>query len=293
MRKMHAKQLRATVASKGKTSYLVRMIAVLSPAKSLDFSPTPAGVPATIPEQLGHSTELIGVLRKLSVKEIGKLMDLSPKLAALNVERYHAWRPEFADGAAKQALLAFAGDVYRGFTLSEYTKADFLFAQKHLRILSGLHGLLRPLDLIHPYRLEMGTELKTKRGKNLYEFWGPMITEALDDALKHSGTDWLINLASDEYFAAVDPARLRGRVLTCVFKDEKAGKFKVISFFAKRARGMMADFIVRHRIKKPADLRGFTTAGYRIDPASSTEASFVFHRPDKEAARAAASRSEG
>jgi len=261
------------------------MIAVLSPAKSLDFSPAPASVPATVPDRLADAEELIAALRKLSAKELAALMDLSEKLAALNHERYHAWKPDCAsvqrDGRAKQALLAFDGDVYQGFALGEYTKADFTFAQKHLRILSGLHGVLRPLDLIQPYRLEMGRPLKTARGKDLYAFWGGAITDALNQALDEDGSGVLLNLASEEYFSSVQPARLRGRVLACVFKDEKAGVFKIISFFAKRARGLMADFMIRERLKNPADLKAFNAAGYRFDPQASTDSSYVFLRPEK------------
>jgi len=263
------------------------MIAVLSPAKSLDFSPAPAGVPCTVPERLADSEELIRALRKLSPKKIAALMDLSENLAALNHERYHAWTPDFAaaqrEGRAKQALLAFDGDVYQGFSLGEYSKADFTFAQHHLRILSGLHGVLRPLDLIQPYRLEMGRPLKTARGKDLYAFWGSTITDALNQALDEDGSGLLLNLASAEYFASVQPASLRGRVLTCVFKDEKAGAYKIISFCAKRARGLMADFIIRERLKKSGDLKDFNAAGYRFDPRSSTDSTYVFLRPEPRA----------
>ena len=260
------------------------MIAVISPAKSLDFSPAPAGVPATVPERLQESQQLIEALRKLSVKKIASLMDLSDTLAALNHERYHAWSPDFEDarrtGRAKQALLAFDGDVYQGFSLEEYSKADYSFAQKHLRILSGLHGVLRPLDLIQPYRLEMGRPLKTARGKDLYAFWGPVITDALNEALDADGSGTLLNLASEEYFSSVQPARLRARVLSCVFKDESGGKYKILSFFAKRARGLMADFMIRERIQKLSELKDFSAAGYRFDPGSSTDSSFVFLRPE-------------
>jgi cytoplasmic iron level regulating protein YaaA (DUF328/UPF0246 family) len=260
------------------------MIAVLSPAKSLDFSPAPAGVPCTVPERLADSEELIRALRKLSPKKIAALMDLSENLAALNHERYHAWTPDFAaaqrEGRAKQALLAFDGDVYQGFSLGEYRKADFAFAQNHLRILSGLHGVLRPLDLIQPYRLEMGRPLKTARGRDLYAFWGPRITDALNEALDTDGSGVLLNLASEEYFSAVQPDRLRARVLSCVFKDESNGAFKILSFFAKRARGLMADFMIRERITQPAELKQFDAAGYRFDPATSTDSRYVFLRAE-------------
>ena len=260
------------------------MIAVLSPAKSLDFTPPPAGVPSTVPEFMAESEELIGTLRRLSRKQLAKLMDLSDSLAALNYERFQAWSPEVSAANAKQALLAFDGDVYQGFALDDYTRPDFTFAQKHLRILSGLHGVLRPLDLIQPYRLEMGRSLKTRRGPDLYAFWGSKITDTLNAALDPDRSGVLINLASQEYFAAVDPAHLRGRVLSCVFKDEKLGQFKILSFFAKRARGMMADFIIRERVTTPSGLKDFTAAGYQYDPGSSTPDQLVFLRPEKAAA---------
>jgi cytoplasmic iron level regulating protein YaaA (DUF328/UPF0246 family) len=259
------------------------MIAVLSPAKSLDFSPAPTGVPCTVPERLAESTALIEAARTLSPAQLASLMDLSESLATLNHERFIAWTPDFTAAQkqhrAKQALLAFDGDVYQGFDLNEYTPADYSFAQKHLRILSGLHGLLRPLDLIQPYRLEMGRPLKTARGHDLYAFWGTTITKALNDALDEAGSDTVVNLASQEYFRAVQPAHLKSKVLNCVFKDEKAGKFKIISFFAKRARGLMADFIIRERIKNRADLKSFTAAGYHFDAASSSHESYVFLKP--------------
>jgi len=261
------------------------MIAVISPAKSLDFTPAPAGVPATVPSFPAESQQLITALRRLSVPQLAALMDLSEKLATLNHERYHAWSPDFEsarrEGRAKQALLAFDGDVYRGFALGEYTRADYTFAQQHLRILSGLHGVLRPLDLIQPYRLEMGRPLKTARGADLYAFWGPRITDALNEAVEADGSGVVLNLASQEYFASVQPERLRARILTCVFKDESGGKYKILSLFAKRARGLMADFMIRERLRQPEELKEFNAAGYRFDPASSSDSHFVFLRPQQ------------
>ncbi len=260
------------------------MLAVISPAKSLDFSPPPAVVPWTLPEFLADSEELIRELRKLKAARLAELMGISDKLATLNAERYREWRADYSPPEAKQALLAFNGDVYRGFDLASFKKADFAYAQKHLRILSGLHGTLRPLDAILPYRLEMGTRLKTKRGATLYDFWGDRITETLNAALREAKAKWLVNLASEEYFSAVRPATLAVPVVECVFKDEKNGRYKIISFFAKRARGMMADFLLRTRAQRPEDLRAFATAGYRFDPESSTEARLVFLRPEAAAA---------
>jgi len=263
------------------------MIAVLSPAKSLNTSPAPGTVPHSLPDRLADSEELIQTLRSLSLRQIASLMSLSDNLATLNHERYHAWTPDFAaaqrDHRAKQALLAFNGDVYQGFALEEYSPADYAFAQQRLRILSGLHGLLRPLDLIQPYRLEMGCPLETKRGKNLYAFWGESPTEALNTALRDQDSTTLLNLASQEYFAAVNPSRLHAQIIHCTFKDEKAGQYKIISFFAKRARGLMADFIIRERLTKPRELKDFNAAGYQFDSASSTESSYVFLRPQHRA----------
>jgi uncharacterized protein len=257
------------------------MITVLSPAKSLDESPAPAHIEHTLPVLMKETQKLITTLKKLSAADVAKLMILSPKLAQLNFERFQAWQPKFRPGPAKQALLAFDGDVYQGFDLDAYTPQDFTYAQNHLRLLSGLHGVLRPLDLILPYRLEMGTALTTARGTSLYAFWGDLITQQLNEDLAATDSSFLVNLASQEYFAAVKPSQLQAPVLSCVFKDEKNGAYKIISFFAKRARGLMADFITRHQIKKSADLRDFTIAGYRFQPKASDDSTFVFHRSEK------------
>ena len=254
------------------------MITVISPAKTLDFEEQKLTRKNTTPEFLEHSEELVGQLRKAPAKMLGELMSISPKLAELNHERYQRWETPFTTANAKQALLAFKGDVYTGFDCEHWSPDDFNFAQKHLRILSGLYGVLRPLDLIQPYRLEMGTRLNNRRGKDLYTFWGDIITEALNTAIKKSRSLCLLNLASNEYFGSVHPKQLDVPVVTPVFKDEKNGQFKVISFFAKRARGMMSNFIVRNRISSPEDLRGFDAAGYQYDPALSTEKAPVFLR---------------
>jgi cytoplasmic iron level regulating protein YaaA (DUF328/UPF0246 family) len=254
------------------------MLILLSPAKSLDFSPS-AVTTFTEPELLDEADRLIATLRKKSKKKVAALMSLSDSLAELNVERYQSYeRPFVLNGGAKQALLAFKGDVYREWPLDTYSDADFAFAQDHLRILSGLYGSLRPLDLIRPYRLEMGTQLKTRRGKNLYAFWGGRITEALNRTLDPSGDDLVINLASNEYFSAVKRARIQGHIVSPVFKDWKNGRYKIISFFAKRARGAMADHLIRNRVGDLAGLRAFDAGGYRYDPATSTEDAPVFLR---------------
>jgi cytoplasmic iron level regulating protein YaaA (DUF328/UPF0246 family) len=254
------------------------MLILLSPAKSLDFSPS-AVTTFTEPELLDEADRLIATLQKKSKKKVAALMSLSDSLAELNVERYQSYeRPFVLNEGAKQALLAFKGDVYREWPLDTYSDDDFAFAQDHLRILSGLYGSLRPLDLIRPYRLEMGTQLKTRRGKNLYAFWGGRITEALNRSLDPSGDDLVINLASNEYFSAVKRSGIRGRIVSPVFKDWKNGRYKIISFFAKRARGAMADHLIRHRADDLQGLLSFEGEGYRYDAASSTEDAPVFLR---------------
>jgi cytoplasmic iron level regulating protein YaaA (DUF328/UPF0246 family) len=256
------------------------MIILLSPAKSLDYESPLLTKRSTKPRFVGDSAELISQLRKLSVGQIGKLMSISEKLAQLNYDRYASWEEEFTKANARPAILAFTGDVYQGMALAEWTKDDFSTAQARVRILSGLYGVLRPLDLMQPYRLEMGTTLPNKRGKNLCEFWGESLTMSLNADLKKSGSNYVVNLASNEYFSAVKKKALEGDLITPVFKDEKNGKFKIISFFAKKARGMMADFIVRNDITDPKALQKFKTAGYRFSKAESDEGTLVFLRKE-------------
>jgi cytoplasmic iron level regulating protein YaaA (DUF328/UPF0246 family) len=260
------------------------MLTVLSPAKTLDFQNQCLTEAQSIPDFLSDSEELVAKLRGYSRPRLAKLMNISPKLAELNHQRYQEWAQPFDDDNAKAALLAFKGDVYSGFDFIDYTEADFRFAQTHLRILSGLYGLLRPLDLIQPYRLEMGTSLKTKRGKDLYAFWDLRITEAINKALAlHSQKKpVLVNLASNEYFSSVRADALEARVVTPVFKDFKNGTYKFMSFFGKKARGMMADFIIRNRIDRPEKLKEFGTAGYYYDADSSTGDTLVFLRDKPE-----------
>lgn len=254
------------------------MITVISPAKTLDFE-TEAGTDKTSsPEHLKRSKELVDIMREKSPKDLSKLMGISPKLAELNVERFQNWKPPFTKNNAKQAILAFKGDVYIGLDAESFTQRDFNFAQKNLRILSGLYGLLRPLDLIQAYRLEMGTKLPNKRGKDLYQFWDEELTRALADELTGHRNKTLINLASNEYFKAVDPAALPGNLITPVFKDYNNGTYKVMAFFAKKARGQMAAFIIKNRINKPQDLKDFDVDGYRFNENFSTEDQWVFTR---------------
>ena len=221
------------------------MIAVISPAKTLDFETPSLTNTSSCPEFLDHSQNLINKLRTLSESKLCSLMSISSKLAALNEQRYQDWSLPFTTSNAKQAIMAFKGDVYTGFTFEKYNEKDFAYAQKHLRILSGLYGLLRPLDLIQPYRLEMGTKLATPQGKNLYDFWGSFSNEcAQRRTLKNSGIQILVNLASNEYYNAVDKTGLQGRVITPIFKDHKKGDFKVISFFLQKRLGVLCQTIL-------------------------------------------------
>ena len=230
------------------------MLMVISPAKTLDFETPPTTKRHTQPQFLEHSQELISQLRDLTPAQIGELMHLSDKLSGLNAARFGSWNPAFTPENAKQALLAFKGDVYTGLDAYTLSGPDLTYAQKHLRMLSGLYGLLRPLDLMQPYRLEMGTKLANARGKDLYAFWGDRISEWLNEALKEQGDDVLLNLASNEYFSAVKRPALNARVIETEFRDQKNGQYKIISFYAKKARGMMTRFVISERISKPKDL---------------------------------------
>ncbi|CAG9173363.1 peroxide stress protein YaaA [Cupriavidus respiraculi] len=257
------------------------MLIVLSPAKSLDYE-TPARVKThTLPRFIDRSAVLIERLRKLAPQDIGALMDISDKLAVLNATRYADWSPEFTAANSKQAALAFNGDVYDGFDAPSLPAADLTFAQKHVRILSGLYGVLRPLDWMQPYRLEMGTRLDTEHGRDLYAFWGDDVTRLLNEdmaALKAEGPATLVNLASEEYFKVVRPKILAARVITPVFEDWKGGRYKIISFHAKRARGTMARYAVTHRITDAGKLKRFREDGYAYDAAASDPTRWVFRR---------------
>lgn len=257
------------------------MLTLLSPAKSLDYDSPLLTKKHTKPRCLEDSAQLIAKLRKLSVAEVGELMSISDKLAELNHDRFASWEPDFTTANSRQAILAFTGDVYQGMALDQWSADDFARAQKQVRILSGLYGLLRPLDLMQPYRLEMGTKFKNVRGKNLYEFWGEEITKLVNTDLKKSGSDVVVNLASNEYFSSVKADDLKGELITPVFKDEKNGKYKIISFYAKKARGMMADYVVRKGLTDPADLKKFKTAGYAFSKGDSSEQDFVFTRAEQ------------
>ena len=254
------------------------MLIVISPAKTLDYETPPQTRKKTQPALLERSAELIDDARQLSPQAIGKLMGISDKLADLNHERFMNWGQPFTLDNAKQSILAFKGDVYTGLDADSMGTDDLNFAQKHLRILSGLYGVLRPLDLMQPYRLEMGLKFANRGGKNLYEFWGEDITRALNAQLKSLKSEVVVNLASNEYFKSVKPRELHADIITPVFKDLKGGKYKVISFFAKKARGQMARYAIDKRIEDPAGLKRFRVDGYRYDAKQSTAREWVFTR---------------
>ena len=252
------------------------MLIVLSPAKSLDLDTPSPTRQHTLPEFTQQAARLNSVLRDLSPGQVGDLMHISDQLSTLNVARYATWTPDHADGY--QAMMAFNGDVYAGLDARSLDEAALQFAQRHLRILSGLYGLLRPLDLIHPYRLEMGTKLATPAGKDLYAFWGETITTALNAQLAATQSSALVNLASEEYFKSVKPKLLAAPVITPVFEDWKNGKYKIISFYAKRARGMMARFAIERGITDAEGLKAFDVDGYAFVPGESTGKSWLFRR---------------
>ncbi|MDR5787056.1 peroxide stress protein YaaA [Caballeronia sp. LP003] len=255
------------------------MIIVLSPAKSLDYE-TPAHIKKhTLPQFVDDAAELIDGLRELSPQQIGGMMSISDPLAALNFQRYADWSKTFDTNNSKQAVLAFNGDVYEGFAAKSLSAGDLDFAQNHVRVLSGLYGLLRPLDLLQPYRLEMGTKFPNARGKDLYAFWGKRITAALNEQLQRQrGARVLVNCASEEYFKSVKPKLLAAPVISPVFEDWKGGRYKIISFHAKRARGMMARYAVENRIDEPEALKGFDSEGYKFDAKASNDTTYVFRR---------------
>ena len=257
------------------------MLILISPAKTLDYQSPLATTRYTQPELLEHSQQLIGIARKLTAPQIGKLMSISDKLADLNATRFHDWHPDFTPQNARQAILAFKGDVYTGLQAETFSEADFDFAQQHLRMLSGLYGVLRPLDLMQPYRLEMGIKLENSQGKDLYHFWGDVITDKINQALQAQGDDIIINLASDEYFKSVKPKKLQGQLIKPVFLDEKNGKFKVISFYAKKARGLMSRYIIENRLTRPEQLQEFDSEGYFFDAQASEKGALVFKRHEQ------------
>ena len=255
------------------------MLLLLSPAKALDYeTPLPPGVPHTEALFKQPAAELIAVLRQKSPQQIAALMHLSDALAGLNAARYEAFSPRFTARNSRPAVLAFNGDVYEGLQARTLSAPQRDWLQQHVCILSGLDGVLRPLDRMQPYRLEMGTRLATAAGSNLYQFWGRQIAEHLNTRLRADTTPVVVNLASQEYFKAVDRKALKARVIECVFEDWKGGNYKIISFFAKRARGLMARYAITHRIATPHKLEGFDLDGYAFAPASSDPERLVFRR---------------
>ena len=255
------------------------MIAILSPAKKLDESPL-KHLPKHLTEAqfLDEAAFLNSYLKKMKTKAIGKLMDLSPNLAELNFERFQKWEKEHNLENSKPAILTFNGDAYLGMNAKSFSQKELDFAQKHLRILSGLYGLLKPLDLIQPYRLEMGRKLNTKKHDNLYGFWGGKINEQLNKALEESGSPFLINVASGEYSRAANLNQIKGKIITCEFKEGKNGEYKAIMTFAKKARGMMSRFIIENQINEPEDLKAFGMDNYTFSPSKSSEVNYVFTR---------------
>lgn len=255
---------------------------VISPAKTLDFESAPVTKTHSNPSFLSNSQQLIDQLKELSQADVASLMKLSDKLAALNVARFGSWETPFTPENAKQAILAFKGDVYTGLDAEHFSEDDFSFAQDHLRILSGLYGLLKPLDLIQPYRLEMGTKFANSHGKNLYEFWDMLLTDTLNKEFSNEKEPVLINLASNEYFKAIKVKSLLAEIITPVFKDWKNGQYKMISFYAKKARGLMAAYIIKNRLKDPEQLKCFDSEGYYFSQEQSTGNEWVFLRDHEE-----------
>ncbi|ETS32471.1 hypothetical protein BB987_10970 [Photorhabdus temperata] len=257
------------------------MLITISPAKTLDYESPLATEKYSQPELLDQSKQLISICRELTPAQIASLMGISDKLAGLNAARFGEWHADFTPENARQAILAFKGDVYTGMQAEVFSDRDFDFAQDHLRILSGLYGVLRPLDLMQPYRLEMGIKLENKRGRDLYSFWGDLITEKLNEALAQQGDNILVNLASDEYFKSVNTKKLAGKIIKPVFLDEKNGKYKIISFYAKKARGLMSRFIIQNQLTQTDRLVEFNLDGYTFDESLSKGNELVFKRPEQ------------
>jgi hypothetical protein len=254
------------------------MIALLSPSKTQDFKRPGNTSKHSTPELIDDAKELVNRLRSLSVADLQSLMGVNEDLAKLNYERFRQWgvHQDLDDGL--QAIFAYAGEVYRGFDVHRLSAEDLYYAQNHLRILSGLYGVIRPLDIIQPYRLEMGTKLSTDRGDSLYEFWGDRITQLVNRGLKNHQAHAVVNLASDEYFRAVDTDRLDGFVISPQFKEERDGEYKTIAVYAKNARGRMARYLITERIDDPEGLKAFDEDGYRYNPDRSTKLEWVFSR---------------
>jgi len=256
------------------------MLFLLSPAKKLDYDSPLVTQLHTQPLFVDQAKELINILKQKTAQEVATLMSLSPALAQLNVARYNSWKPTFTQRNARPAALAFNGDVYEGLDAASLTDQDLQWAQEHVAILSGLYGVLRPLDLMQPYRLEMGTRLNNPAGASLYAYWKETVAPYLNERLAKQKDPVIVNLASEEYFKSVDLAALKARVVQCVFQDQKAGAWKVVSFHAKRARGLIARYAIEHRIAEPAQLQAFDIEGYAYAPEVSETDKLVFRRPE-------------
>ena len=254
------------------------MLSILSPAKTLDFESKCDFTRSTVPFFLQESTELISELRTFDLEGLGVVMQLSDKLSKLNLKRYQSWTTSFTQSNSRQSIFCFKGGVYKGLEVDSFSKEDLVYSQDYLRILSGLHGVLKPLDLIQAYRLEMGTKLQTSKGKNLYEFWGDKITNSLNQTLQDTDSNYLLNLASNEYFYSVNAEKIKAKIIGVNFLDKKNDTYKIISFFAKKARGSMAAFVLKNKIKKLEDLKQFNDLGYVFDQSRSNDMSLTFIR---------------
>jgi len=254
------------------------MLIVISPAKTLNYDTAPVTAQYSQPDYLDHSQQLINRARHYSALDIAEVMSVSANIAELNFERFEQWHTPFTPDNAKQAVLAFKGDVYTGLDAETFSEADFKFAQKHLRILSGLYGLLRPLDLMQAYRMEMGRKIDTERGKNLYEFWDEIITDGINAQLKQSGSNYLINLASNEYFKSVKAKLIDGEIITPEFKDWKNGAYKMMGVYAKKARGQLSRYIIQNQLDDVEGIKGFNVDGYTFNEEMSKGNTWVFTR---------------
>ena len=259
------------------------MLMVISPAKTLDYNTPPVTAQYTQPQFVEQAAQLVGLMRGYSPQQLAELMKISDTLAGLNVARFAEWQPVFTTANAKQALLAFKGDVYTGLDADSLSEDDLAYAQVHLRMLSGLYGVLRPLDLMQPYRLEMGTKVANPHGKDLYGFWGTTLTDTLNAYMDEQGMGTLLNLASNEYFKSIQPARLQAPLVNVDFKDQKNGQYKIISFYAKKARGLMARYVIRNRIQSVEQLKAFDVDGYYFSESQSRAGRLVFLRDHADA----------
>lgn len=254
------------------------MLLLLSPAKSLNFAISIHARNLTVPEFVDDTRNILAELKKLKPQEISQLMKISDKLATLNYQRFQEFQFPLTEKNSKPALFVFDGDVYDAFDVEKYSTQDLQFAQKHLRILSGLYGILRPLDLMQAYRLEMSTNFKVGKNKNLYEFWQEKLTNYLNDEIKTHREKIILNLASEEYFSSVNPQKINAKIINIIFKEKKGSEYKIIGLFAKKARGMMADYIIKNRIDEVEKIKKFSLTNYKFQPKLSDEFNWCFCR---------------